>query len=109
MAFRDNPCASPDCPADLEAFPLDDGRSALEKVLPPKAEGSRLRISLEDVLRFFLAAARTFFADTFRLFDCLAVALILDFPDEFFLFGFAFALLLLRICARCLFSAMRKM
>jgi len=55
--------------------------------------------------RFFLAAGRTFFPDKFRRFDCFARALTLVFRAAFFFFVF----LPLRIGARRLLSAIRKM
>jgi hypothetical protein len=104
MALRDNAWTSPACPADLEPIPLLGGRSAAEKTLPPKVDGSGLRSSLEGLdERFFLAAAATFLPDTFRRFDCFARAVKFGFRAAFFLF------VLLRFCPRRLLSAIRKM
>src|SRR5262245_41210571 len=56
-AFRESPCTSPACPADLEAIPLLRG-PLVEKLLPRNVDGSGLRVSFEAGLdeRFFFAA-----------------------------------------------------
>ena len=59
-------------------------------MLPPKVDGSALRISTDEVLDerfFFFAGGRTFLPDTLRPADCFARAVTLGFRVDFFFFA----------------------
>ena len=57
-------------------------------MLPPKLDGSGLRISADEVLdeRFFFAGGRTFLRAILRPLECFARAVTLGFRADFFFF-----------------------